>query len=241
MALSARLQPGQRGAAFEEYYRRAEQRFERAALIATDRGAREAKEDIRGAFRASGLGRLGNAIGHTSDLAKGRGVHRFAGGGWRASGVLFVRSQSERTLGAIESYTQGATIRPRKGRWLWFPSDDIQRLVGKGKQRQRLTPALWSKSGLDTRIGPLVMIRSVNGYPLLVVQNVGVSAAGKKRSARSLTKSGRARKGQVAKQFVVAFIGIPYTARQQRVDVKNILRVTQGQLINYYQQALGRI
>lgn len=239
MAISATFDTRNNGAIFEKYYRFAEQRLERAALIATDRAVTEAKGDLRTAMQAARLGGLGNAISSTSDIKKGRGVYR-VGKGFRASGVLFIRTTSPRTVGAIEAYTQGADIRPRKGRYLWIPTDDVQRLVGKGKDRRRLEPGLWVQSGLDRRIGPLVRIKSVNGYPLLTVQNVGVSAAGKKRSARSRTKSGRPRKGQVAKAFIVAFIGIPYTSRAARINVRSIVRVAQGQMQNYFYQALGR-
>ncbi len=239
--ISARIDASRFDAAFSEYYRFAEQRAERAALIATDRGRTIALNRLRGDMQAAGLGGLGRAISSTSDLSRGQPVHRLPNGGFSASGGLFIRTRSERTVGAIEAYTKGAAIRPRKGRWLWFPTENIQRFVGSRANRQRLTPALWEKSGLDRRVGPLTLIRSVNGYPLLVVKNVGVAMSGQKRSARSLTKSGRARKGQVAREMVVAFIGIPFTSRQARVDVTAIMREVQQQLPQMFLDALGRI
>jgi len=235
--LSARLDTSHFDAAFSDFYRFAEQRMERAALIATARGANEAKADVRAAMSSAGLGGLGNAIGDRSDLAAGRGVHRYAGGGFSASGELYIRSRSERTRGAIDSYTRGAEITPR-GRWLWIPTDQIPR-IGTGKKR--LTPATWVASGMERRIGPLVFVRSINGNPLLVVKNASVALSGKTRSARALNKNGRAKKGMVERAFIVAFIGIPRTARTARVDVGQILRVTQGQLTNYFYEALGRI
>lgn len=149
--LSARLDASRFDAAFSNYYRFAEQRNETAALIATDRGSRISLANQRGRMQGAGLGRLGNALGASSDLSQGRGVHRYPNGGFSASGVVFVRSQSERTLGAIEAYTSGADIQPRKGRWLWIATDEVQRLVGSGKQRRRLTPALWTRYGLDAQ------------------------------------------------------------------------------------------
>lgn len=234
--LSARLDTSQFGAAFSDWYRFSEQRLERAALIATDRGRSIALRSIRSQMQAAGLGRLGNAISSTSDLEQSGEVHR-RGGGFSASGVVFVRSKSERTLGAIESYTRGAQIRPVRSRWLWIATDNIPRLTGK----YRMTPELYVRNGFERKIGPLVRVKSVNGYPLLVVEVAGVSNSGAKRSARSLTKSGRARKGQVAKQFVVAFYGIPHTARSARIDVTAIMREAQAQLPQLAMQALGRI
>ena len=67
------------------------------------------------------------------------------------------------------------------------------------------------------------MVKSINGNPLLVAKNISVSEGGKSRSARALNKSGRPRKGQRAKEFVVAFIGIPRTSRAARVSVSAIM------------------
>jgi hypothetical protein len=83
---------------------------------------------------------------------------------------------------------------------------------------------------MDAKVGRLELIRSVDGRPLLIVRNVGVSAEGKRRSARSLTKSGRARKGQIRKEFIVAFIAIPRTARAARIDVSAIHAAVMAEL-----------
>lgn len=211
----------------------AERRMEAAAVIATDRASRIAQQDLRTQMRGAKLGRLGNAIGQTSDMQKGR-IHR-TGNGWSASGVVYVRSKSERTLGAIEAYTRGADIRPVRGRWLWIPSDDIPRV----SKRERLTPALWQRNGLDRKIGPLVTIRSINGYPLKVVENVGVTPD-KARSVKGLTKKGAPRKGQRQKTFLVAFVGIPNTTRAARVDVTAIMRAVQADLPRLFNEAFAR-
>jgi hypothetical protein len=236
MRLNARVERGNFDAAFSDYYRFAEQRAERAALIATKKGARIAVNNIRSAMQSAALGRLGNAIKDTSDADKGR-IHRYPNGGFSASGVVFVRSKSERTLGAIEAYTQGADIKPVRGRWLWIATDALPRVTGKF----RMTPELYMKNGFDRKIGPLIRIRSVNGYPLLAVKNVGVSEAGMKRSAKSLTKAGYPRKGQVQRELVVLFIGIPRTSRAARVDVPAIMRSVAAELPALFYEALGRI
>lgn len=220
---------------FEAYYRGAVQVMEQAALIATDRGRRKALTRLRGEMQAAGLGRLGNAIGSTSDLERGIGVHRRGDGGFSASGTLFIRSGSKRSRGAIEAYTQGAEIVPRRGRWLWIATDEIPRVTN----RERMTPELYRKNGFETKIGPLVQIRGINGYPLLVVRNVGVSEAGRRRSARSLTKSGRPRKGQRARELIVAFVAIPRTTRAARVDPHAILEQTARELPEMWRQAMN--
>lgn len=223
---------------YRRFHALAMRRMEAAALVATDQAATRALGSIRTAMQSAGLGRLGQALGATSDM-KRKGVHR-RGGGFSASGAVFIRAGSPRSRGAIEAYTRGTEIRPVRSRWLWFPTDDIQRVAGKGKDRERLTPGNWSRMGMDSKVGPLVPVKSVNGFPLLVVKNASVSLAGKKRSAKALTKSGRPGKGQVEKAFLVAFVAIPRTARAARVDVAAILRSVQQDLPQLFAEAMGR-
>lgn len=236
MRISARLAPANYDGPFNEFRRFAEQRMEKAALIAVDVGRKRALATIRTGMQGTGLGRLGNGLGSTSDLDEGRGVHRRSNG-FSASGTVFVRSGSERTRGAIESYTDGAEITPKRGRWMWIATDNIPRLTG----RYRMTPELYIRNGFTQKIGPLIKVKGSRGYPVLIVKNVGVSAVGARRSAKSLTKRGLPRKGQVAQDFVVAFFAIPRTSRAARIDVAAIMREIANDLPNLFNQALGRI
>lgn len=201
----------------DEYQRDVLQRLERASVRTVDTISRRGKSAIRQRMSGAGLGRLGNAIGSSADQQ----VVRRGREGFSASAQFFVRSRSERTLGALSAYTQGGEIGPRRGRWLWIPTNEIRRVAGAGTQRQRVTPGNWNALGLDKKIGPLVFVRARSG-PLYIVPSVGVSLSGKKRSARSLTKSGRARKGDV-EVGIVAFVGIPRTARAARINLTAIL------------------
>lgn len=221
--------------AFNNFERETKERIQAAALNATHIAAARAKTMIRREMVAAGLGRLGNAVDSGSDLEK-RGAVRSRGTGFSASGWVFVRSRSERTLGAIEAYTLGAEISPRQGRWLWIPTDNVPARAG----RMKITPGNWDRAGLDKRIGPLVLVRSVNGWPLLVVKGAGVSLSGKPRSAKSRRKDGGLRKGQMARDFIVAFIGIPRTSRQARVDVPAIMREVNAMLPTLIEQQLNR-
>jgi len=237
-AISANFVPADFKGSLNDYLRFMVERAESAALKSTDRAAKTAKARIRTEMGSARLGTLGNAFAAKSDLDRGGIQVRYGGnGGFAASGIVYVRTKSERTLGAIQAYTQGAQIRPVRSRWLWIATDNIPRVTG----RYRMTPELWVKNGFDQKIGPLVVVRSVNGYPLLVVKNVGLSAAGSRRSAKSLTKRGMPRKGQIEKQFVVAFIGIPFTSRAARVDVQNIIDEVRAELPQMFIEALGRI
>lgn len=215
--------------AFDGFRRDTEERLKAAALIATLKRAGRAKTEIRDKMAAAKLGRLGFAIGSGGDAEKAGQVKQM-GNGWSASGWLFIRSQSERTKGAIEAYTEGAEILPRKGRYLWITGDDLPRLVGRGVDRARLTPALYNKMGLDKKIGPLFFVRGRGGTAVLLIRNASLSASGKSRSAKGLKRNGQPRKGQVAVESIVAFIGIPRTSRAARVDVREIIRRAQAEL-----------
>lgn len=220
--------------AFDNFERRTRARLEAAALNATHIAATRAKTLIRNEMAAADLGRLGNALDHGSDLEK-RGSVRTKGDGFSASGWVHVRSKSSRTLGAIEAYTEGADIASRRGRYLWIPGDDIPARAG----RLKMSPYLYYRTGLDKKIGPLIPITS-GGRTLLVVKGASVSGSGKARSAKGRRKDGGLRKGQIAQDLIVAFIGIRRTSREARVDVPAIMREVQAMMPRLIEQQLNR-
>jgi hypothetical protein len=218
---SAIGRPGQ----FAEFRRQCIQRLERASLVATDRAAREALPQIRGP-----LGRLGNALGYGSDLKKGRGVKHTAGGGYKASGWIYLRSRSERAVGAIEAYTEGADIRPVRAKWLWIATDEIPRRAG----RFKMTPQRYRANGFENRIGPLVQIPGRHrGEALLIVRNVTVDRFGRRGKAKRLPKRGAIGGSREKKDFIVAFVGIRNTLRSPKVNPRNILSIEQARIPEY--------
>lgn len=227
--------------AFADYYADVGRKLERAGLEGTHRAGEILKRSIREDMAGAGLGRLGQAFATKSDKDRGGIQKRYANGGFSVSSTLYVRSRSERTLGAIESYTQGSEIRPVRSRWLWFPTDEIQRLAGSKSARSRVTPGNWSEFGLDRKIGPLVFVKGISGNPLLIVQNVGSSALGARGKLKSLTKRGLPRKGQVERKFVVAFVGIPRTSRAARINIEALARKALDQMPELIRSALERI
>jgi hypothetical protein len=220
-----------------QYHKLVERRLEAAALATTHSASRMAKSRLTEAFVGARLGRLGQAFGAGSDLERRGTVHRRSGG-WSVSGDIHIRSRSQRTRGAIEAYTVGAEIRSRSGGLLWFPSEEIQRVAGAKSARRRITPGNWRALGMENKLGPLQPVKAANGRHLLVVNNVGVSLAGKSRSARSLKKNGQARRGDIKRSSVVAFIGIPATSRSARVNVRQIIGQVQAQLPRLYREAI---
>lgn len=217
----------------ERFKRESIQKAEKAALVATDRAASDALRQIRSSGR---LGRLANAIGQFSDLKKG-GVFRFGAEGFSASGGLAIKTRNERTVGAIESYTEGSAILPRRGNWLWFPTPElgIKRI-----QRRKVTPALYNKSGMAARLGPLIQIPGRHaGEALLIVRNVQVKTAGSGRPLKG-SRSGIPRAGRQQKEFIVAFVGIKRTQRVSRIDIPSIMRANAARVMDYFEQEMRK-
>ena len=211
-----------------------DRRCEAAALLATDEAARSATRTIRTAMQGARLGKLGNAIGQTSDLSRKATVHRRAQG-FSASGLVVVRSRSPRTVGAVEAYTQGANIRPVRGRWLWIPTDEAPKRI-RGKAA---TPEAYIAAG--SPLGKLITIKGVNGRPLLAVENVGKSAVGARGGrVRTLKKKGGLRKGDRARALAVLFVAIPATSRAARIDVTAAMRAEQAKLPERFERAVKR-
>ncbi|MEA3044578.1 MAG: hypothetical protein QOH47_2416 [Sphingomonadales bacterium] len=221
--------PGQ----FAEFRRHSIQRMEQASLKATDQAARAAAAQIKAAMP----GRLGGAITSGSDLRKGRGVHRRGAEGYRASGWVAIRGKSERTVGAVISATEGAEIRPIKGPFLWIATDEIPRRAG----RYRMTPALYRRSGLENRIGPLVQIPGRHrGEALLIVRSVTVDRFGRRGRARRLPRRGAIGGSRERRDFIVAFVGIRNTSRSASVDARQIISLEQARLSEYRIAAMAR-
>lgn len=229
---------GPTAAEFNEFRRNGIQIIERAAIASVGKIAARGKSVIRSDMAGAGLGRLGNAIGASSDADTGQ-VKRFPGEDFKTRALFFARTRSPRTLGALEAYTQGATITPRRGRWLWIATPEAGRLIGSGRNRRRMTPDEYRKGG--EKLGPLVFLRAPNGSPLLAVRNVGVSAVGARGGrARSLTKKGLPRKGDRSREIVVLFVGIPHTSRAARVDLTAIFRSLRSDLATEFDRQLAK-
>jgi hypothetical protein len=210
---------------FKEYEKQCARALQAAALRASDKAAKQATADIRQAMRGAGLGRLSNAIGTGSDLKKRGTGYKRGGDAFSASGWVHVRGKSKRTTGALEAYTQGADIKPRRGGWLWIPTKQITGKVG----RQKMTPALYRASGMEEKLGPLVQIQTSPGEALLIVQSVSVDKfAGAGRKARRIGK--RLGKDRRRAYMVVAFVGIRRTSRAARVTPSSIIAATAARL-----------
>jgi hypothetical protein len=173
--------------AIQAFAREMNAKVEQATLRASDKAATIARDNIRTAMAGARLGKLANAIGATSDLKKGGRVHRLSGGGFSASGIVHARTRNERALGALEAYTQGATITSRRGGWLWIATPNVPARVG----RYRMTPERYRSSGLVDRLGPLIEIPGRNGGERLLIVNAVTTRTSGRPNARRLPRNGR--------------------------------------------------
>jgi hypothetical protein len=115
------------------------ERLTAAMAKATDQAAARGRTDIQSAMSSAGLGNLSRAIRYTSDLKKKRVPNVSSGGeaNFRVGATIYAPSTgNDRVNEALHAYTQGATIVPRRGKWLAIATDEIPRLAG----RRRMTP-----------------------------------------------------------------------------------------------------
>lgn len=193
---------------------------QRAAHIAVDRASKAGQKRVQQKMKAVGLGRLGNAVGHTSSLRKGRRGER------KPWGVIFAKgSDNSLAGGALEAYSRGTTIRPDDQEWLWFQTTAVPRRIG----RYRTTPARYNASGLATTIGPLQFRRVGRNLAQLYIRNVTVSP----KSGRAKARGERKTRTRIPMKEIVAFVGIRWTRRAKRFDKDQLMRLA-AQLVPKY-------
>lgn len=202
----------------------------RAAHYATDKAIKDAKTQTRSTIRAVGLGRLANAVGSTSSLAKGRTAKE-------AWGAIFARGGIDsRANQALMAYTEGATIVPTGGRkWLAYPTKAAGRLVrlpiprigGRSYGNFKNSP---SRYGLKLRFVRFSPSRAALVMDEAIVSNkTGRVRRGAKRPGKASTRQ----------RFVVMFWLIKITTRAARFDQHAIVRAS-GQKIGFYVEEYAR-
>ena len=214
-------------------WERVRREHHRAALEVTELASKKAQRQIQAKMRGVGLGRLSNAVGQTSARQK-----RQTNPDRDPYGVIYARGGDESLAGgALEAYSQGATIRPRNGEWLAVPTRAAPRFVRVGGKRRRLTPSLWEKGGLNQRIGRLIFKRIRPNLAILTVRRVSLSP--KTGQAKALGKSGRTRTRVVPKEDTVVFVLIKQTRRAKRFDKDQIVRFYADRMPDYLRRTLA--
>jgi hypothetical protein len=202
----------------------------RAALDVADIAGEKMYRHTQAKIRSVGLGRLANAVGFTSAKRK-RQLDR------TPYGVMYARGGDESLAGgALESYSQGATITPESSKWLAVPTAAAPKLVTVRGKRRRLTPSDWKAAGLEQRIGKLIFRQIRSNLALLVVRKVSLSA--KNGQAKALGPR-KPRTRIVPQKDVVVFVLIRQTRRAKRFDKDEIALIYHNRIPDYLARTLA--
>jgi hypothetical protein len=178
---------------------------------AVDRATRLGQRGVQQKIKAVGLGRLAGAVGSTSSERKRR---RDPENAW---GAIFVRGGDEsRAGGALQAYTQGATIRGRNVEWLAIPTRALPKRIG----RYRMTPERYEAAG--SPLGPLVFKRLSRNEAILIAQGDFTVS---RKTGKAKRFAGRATRTRTRQRDVVAFVLIKETKRAKRFDQAQVVRL----------------
>jgi hypothetical protein len=185
-------------------------RFDLKLARATTGGIREATAGLKGALRAQVRG-----AGMSQRLANTWQDYDYpeSGTSLDAAGVVLSKAPH-----IIYAYDHGTTIRARNGRFLAVPLPWTVKLIGSGRNRQRITPKLFEeRTGIT-----LVMVQRRGKNPLLVARGVRVTRGGavRKLTTRKATKTMGERVSLAGQAEAAMFVLIPQAQVQKRLDVE---------------------
>lgn len=204
-------------------YDRAEQR---GMHVAIDRATRLAQKAIQQRIKAVGLGRLGGAVRSTSSERKKRRDPNNAWGAIYAAG-----GDESRAGGALEAYTQGATIRGRNVQWLAIPTRALPKRIG----RFRMTPKRYEAAG--NPLGPLVFKLVTRNRAYLIAQGDFTTSA---KTGRAKPFKGRVSRGRQKRRDIIAFVLIKETKRAKRFDQRDLVRLAHAQMPKFLQEEIAK-
>lgn len=206
---------------------------QRAAALAVDKATRLGHKRTQLAMIAAGLGKLNKAVGWTSSFQKGQRTGRNP---W---GAIYAKGQArddDRGAGALEAYSEGATITPGNDMfgtgWLWIATPAVPKRDGRG---YRMTPALYNRSAHAGTIGKLIFKQISSNRAILVIRNVTVSPKTGRAKAAGPGKT----RTRIPMREVVAFVGIKVTRRMKRFDQRQIARLASMLVTGFAEQELN--
>lgn len=209
-----------------------------ASVLATDRASKDGQRAVQNRIRSVGLGKLSNAVGHTSSKRERNTIGD-------PYGVIFARGGDDSLGGgALESYSRGANIYSQKGKWLAFPTAAVPKFTSVNGRRRRTTPALFLNrsgrgpvAGAMPNFGRLVFKPIGPNRAVLVLPKASVSI----RTGRAKAPNKRKSKLSTNEKDVVAFVLIRITRRAQRFDHRQIMQSFGRRLPRYIKAALDEI
>jgi hypothetical protein len=201
--------------------RERERQVSNAAATVIPNQTRGAQQRQRTAMAAAGLGQLGRAV----KVKTGRGKDKR--GNDNSYGVIYADNGDQSRAGqALKAYSQGTTINPVRGAWLWYQTDKIRRTakVPGDTRRGRMTPERYRRQG--SPLGPLEFAL-IN--PRLAKLYVEVADISVRTGLASRPGKGKPRT-KVRHKRVTIFFGIKNTRRAQRYDPQSIVRQSHGEI-----------
>jgi hypothetical protein len=185
-------------------------KFNTKLARATTGGVAEATAGLKGALR----GQI-RAAGMSQRLANTWQDYLYpeSGSSLNAAGVVLSKAPH-----IIYAYDHGVTIHARNGRFLAVPLPWAVKLIGSGRNRQRITPRLFEqRTGIE-----LVMVQRRGKNPLLVARGVRVTKRGavRKLTVRGATKTMGERISLTGQAEAAMFVLIPQARVSKRLDVE---------------------
>jgi hypothetical protein len=186
-----------------------ERRVTAAARVVIPAKTREAQQRQRTNMRAAGLGGLTNAVKSKS------GAGKDLRGNDNAYGVIYADNGDESRAGqALQAYSQGTTIQPVRGNWLWFQTDAIRRVakIPGDTRRGRMTPERYRRQGSPLGKLEFALLSPRLAKLYVEVADISVKTGLASRPGKRMSRT------KVRSKRVTIFWGIKKTSRAQRYD-----------------------
>lgn len=171
-----------------------------AVTNAVRKVARKIEKDLEAATAQAGLGKLSRAWASKVYPEKPS---------LGAAAIVYAKGE-DRTNGALWAYTQGATIAPKFGKYLWIPTDAVIKRGG-----AKIGPRDFEEAGIPLRFVPPMPGRP---YPLLVAENFMAGRRAGTWRAATPGRIKRAAKDGRGLATVVMFIGARDVKVAKRFD-----------------------
>jgi Family of unknown function (DUF6441) len=174
------------------------------------------------------------AVKEAADLAKTAGRASIAAGGFGKKWQNALRAKVYPSSGTsltpaawiyhkipyAEVFETGATIGPKKAKFLWLPLPSAPRVAG----NRAITPEQYVEL-----IGPLQFINPPGRRPMLVGLQAKIS------NRQGAGRFGRLKKvGKISTQVVPLYFGVPAITDPKKFDIIAAIRSVQGQLGELY-------
>ncbi len=206
--------------------------LERASTNGLKDASNGLKRDLRGDIIAAGLGQqLSNSWRNNKP---GQPIAVYPQGRYSMNAAAIIWSNAPHI---VEGFDKGGMVRARGSKYLAVPLPMAQKIIGTGKKRERITPALWEKkTGIK-----LAIVQRKGKNPILVARGVRISNNGRIRplTVRKATKTMGPRVNLAGLAEAPLFVLVPHIQLKKRLDVKRTADKWGVQIPRLIDQRLG--